>query len=182
MWPWFSCVWATLAFSQGPNPDNTSLYIPYTRLRRTTRLRVGHRTWSPDTSTLRDTRLQYDHVAQNIGHKTYSLYHTERNLVSWSSWLWHLLNTQNVPSSILGEIKFLSSSHLNTISWSFWQVGVVVFFPLFFAFPTRSRNLFGGVETNHLILYMCAHYIQPAFSGKFSRSAESMTFPQWLHP
>ena len=27
------------------------------------------------------------------------------NMVSWSSWLWHLLNTQNVPSSILGEIK-----------------------------------------------------------------------------
>ena len=27
-------------------------------------------------------------------------------LVSWSSWLWHLLNTQNVPSSILGEISF----------------------------------------------------------------------------
>ncbi|CDK29901.1 unnamed protein product [Kuraishia capsulata CBS 1993] len=26
-------------------------------------------------------------------------------MVSWSSWLWHLLNTQNVPSSILGEIK-----------------------------------------------------------------------------
>ena len=26
--------------------------------------------------------------------------------VSWSSWLWHLLNTQNVPSSILGEIIF----------------------------------------------------------------------------
>ena len=26
-------------------------------------------------------------------------------LVSWSSRLWHLLNTQNVPSSILGEIK-----------------------------------------------------------------------------
>ncbi|CUM47074.1 unnamed protein product [Debaryomyces tyrocola] len=25
-------------------------------------------------------------------------------MVSWSSWLWHLLNTQNVPSSILGEI------------------------------------------------------------------------------
>ena len=27
-------------------------------------------------------------------------------LVSWSSWSWHLLNTQNVPSSILGEINF----------------------------------------------------------------------------
>ena len=25
-------------------------------------------------------------------------------MVSWSSWLWHLLNTQNVPSSILGKI------------------------------------------------------------------------------
>ena len=26
--------------------------------------------------------------------------------VLWSSWLWHLLNTQNVPSSILGKINF----------------------------------------------------------------------------
>ncbi|CUM63041.1 uncharacterized protein PRCAT00000604001 [Priceomyces carsonii] len=25
-------------------------------------------------------------------------------MVPWSSWLWHLLNTQNVPSSILGGI------------------------------------------------------------------------------
>ncbi|CUM52848.1 unnamed protein product [Debaryomyces fabryi] len=30
-------------------------------------------------------------------------------MVSWSSWLWHLLNTQNVPSSILGEIIFFGS-------------------------------------------------------------------------
>ena len=29
----------------------------------------------------------------------------QENMVSWSSRLWHLLNTQNVPSSILGEIK-----------------------------------------------------------------------------
>ncbi|CUM68503.1 uncharacterized protein PRCAT00006229001 [Priceomyces carsonii] len=27
-------------------------------------------------------------------------------MVLWSSWLWHLLNTQNVPSSILGRIIF----------------------------------------------------------------------------
>ena len=27
-----------------------------------------------------------------------------KKMVSWSSRLWHLLNTQNVPSSILGEI------------------------------------------------------------------------------
>ncbi|CUM56690.1 unnamed protein product [Debaryomyces tyrocola] len=34
-------------------------------------------------------------------------------MVSWSSWLWHLLNTQNVPSSILGEIIFLYLYILN---------------------------------------------------------------------
>ena len=27
MWPWFSCVWRTFPFSQGPSSDNTSLYI-----------------------------------------------------------------------------------------------------------------------------------------------------------
>ena len=27
-----------------------------------------------------------------------------QQVVSWSSWLWHMLNTHNVPSSILGEI------------------------------------------------------------------------------
>ena len=59
MWPSFSCVWVTLAFSQGPSSDNTSLYIHYTRLRWTARLRAGRRTWSHDTSTLRDARLQY---------------------------------------------------------------------------------------------------------------------------
>ncbi|CUM56860.1 unnamed protein product [Debaryomyces tyrocola] len=36
-------------------------------------------------------------------------------MVSWSSWLWHLLNTQNVPSSILGEIIFLSLSLMSSI-------------------------------------------------------------------
>ncbi|KAG7743479.1 hypothetical protein KL932_002220 [Ogataea haglerorum] len=30
-------------------------------------------------------------------------------LVAWSSWLWHLLNTQRVPSSILGAIIFSMS-------------------------------------------------------------------------
>ena len=25
-------------------------------------------------------------------------------MVGWSSWLWHMLNTHNVPSSILGSI------------------------------------------------------------------------------
>ncbi|ODV82019.1 uncharacterized protein CANTADRAFT_132192 [Suhomyces tanzawaensis NRRL Y-17324] len=30
-------------------------------------------------------------------------------MVLWSSWLWHLLNTQNVPSSILGRIIFLAA-------------------------------------------------------------------------
>ena len=68
VWPWCSCVWMTLPFSQGPNSENTSLYIRYTRLRWTVRLQVGRRTWSPDTSTSRDARLQYDHMTQNIGH------------------------------------------------------------------------------------------------------------------
>ncbi|VTZ24767.1 hypothetical protein MPC1_18280002 [Methylocella tundrae] len=27
-------------------------------------------------------------------------------MVQWSSWLWHMLNTHNVPSSILGGIIF----------------------------------------------------------------------------
>ena len=44
--------------------------------------------------------------ALNIDCNIYSLFHTSSSLVSWSSWLWHLLNTQNVPSSILGEISF----------------------------------------------------------------------------
>ncbi|ODQ81736.1 hypothetical protein BABINDRAFT_159983 [Babjeviella inositovora NRRL Y-12698] len=33
-------------------------------------------------------------------------------MVSWSSWLWHLLNTQNVPSPTLSEIiPFLLDSN-----------------------------------------------------------------------
>ena len=51
VWPWFSCVWVTLAFSQGPNSDNIPLYIHYTRSRRTERLRADLRTWSHETST-----------------------------------------------------------------------------------------------------------------------------------
>jgi hypothetical protein len=31
-------------------------------------------------------------------------------MVSWSSWLWHLVNTEVVPGSIPGEINFFSSS------------------------------------------------------------------------
>ena len=35
----------------------------------------------------------------------YGVYNFINNkLVRWSSWSWHLLNTQNVPSSILGRI------------------------------------------------------------------------------
>lgn len=35
-------------------------------------------------------------------------------MVGWSSWLWHLLNTQNVPSSILGSIiSYLFCHHIN---------------------------------------------------------------------
>ena len=59
MWPWFSCVWGTLAFSQGPSSENTSLYIRYTRLQGITRLWADHRPWSPDTSTLSIVLLQY---------------------------------------------------------------------------------------------------------------------------
>ena len=35
-------------------------------------------------------------------------------MVVWSSWLWHLLNTQNVPSSILGMIIIF----LQPLPWS----------------------------------------------------------------
>ena len=38
-----------------------------------------------------------------------------RSLVSWSSWLWHLLNTQNVPSSILGEISYFFVFHFGNM-------------------------------------------------------------------
>ena len=44
----------------------------------------------------------------NLAYIMYSNFgpHFQENTVSWSSRLWHLLNTQNVPSSILGEITF----------------------------------------------------------------------------
>ena len=48
-------------------------------------------------------------------------------LVSWSSWLWHLLNTQNVPSSILGEIIFCLLFSLLALSNYIWPPK---FFPL----------------------------------------------------
>ncbi|KAG7867873.1 hypothetical protein KL918_002470 [Ogataea parapolymorpha] len=41
-----------------------------------------------------------------------------QQLVAWSSWLWHLLNTQRVPSSILGAIIFSCSGafSVNTLA------------------------------------------------------------------
>ena len=72
----------TLAFSKGPNSESTSLYIRYTRLRWTTRLRAGRRTWSPDTSILSTILIQYDHMTQNLGHKAYSLYHSFCGIVT----------------------------------------------------------------------------------------------------
>ena len=67
VWPWFSCVWVTLAFSQGPNSDNIPLYIHYTRFRGTGRPRADLRTWSHETNTLCTVLFQYDHMTQNIG-------------------------------------------------------------------------------------------------------------------
>jgi hypothetical protein len=37
---------------------------------------------------------------------------------SWSSWSWHLLNTQNVGSSILPEITFLLLKSLVQVFWA----------------------------------------------------------------
>ena len=49
-------------------------------------------------------RVQQEYIVKSSRSE---LRYRSLELVSWSSWLWHLLNTQNVPSSILGEINFL---------------------------------------------------------------------------
>jgi hypothetical protein len=61
--------------------------------------------FSTSAGMLRTKRFSFFFAGRAI----YELKTPKNSSVRWSSWLWHLLNTQNVPSSILGRITFFPS-------------------------------------------------------------------------
>ena len=66
-------------------------------------------------------------------------------MVSWSSRLWHLLNTQNVPSSILGEIiyffKFLFLKRLELNNADKYYI-VMLYWSLLFSSASSQCLIF----------------------------------------
>ena len=89
---------------------------------------------------------------------------TTEKTVLWSSWLWHLLYTQKVPSSILGRISCFS-----------------FFFFLFLARVSLARRPANNKKetTDRLFQYGCAvllKTIEPALSKKKKKTTWDRLF------
>ena len=75
-----------------------------------------------------------------------------QQVVGWSSWLWHMLNTHNVPSSILGSIILifflkLRNLHIYTLGFHSIEIYLVLIEKgIYFYVVGRDRNLFSMVH------------------------------------